>query len=275
VEVISRLAGGLVDLEENEDINQLKTRLLSSEEGRKRVIRIDNLKRMGLSWSALEKFITSSLISGKALYEGEGQRPNTLTVFITMNCGTFGKDMALRVIPIRLARPQYSAGWLGDVSSFIETHRWPLIAEILGVLSAPGAMINATSRWGPWEKEVLAQCSDFEACQREIASRIQIMDDDDNDAFEIEALFAAKLTDRLHDPENDKNIKIPTSIAAEWFSFYSKKAVSANRATNLLNSKPLVHLTYKRTKFDRFWVWKFDGGETIDLNPLPWDKSST
>src|SRR5262249_3393730 len=94
VEVLASLCGGLLDLEEGEDIPDVKTRLLSEEGMGKRVLRIDNVKTLRMSWAGLEHFITSDVISGKRLYRGEGSRPNAVTVFITINGGSFSKDMA-------------------------------------------------------------------------------------------------------------------------------------------------------------------------------------
>jgi len=186
VEVLAELVDGYVDLEENEDINDLKTRLLSNEEGRKRILRIDNVKKLSLSWSALEKFITSPVISGHAMYEGEKQRPNTITVFITINSGSFSKDLAQRAVQIQLARPVYSPDWEDKVRKFIHDHRWDLIGEIIGELAEQEAAVKAQSRWSLWERDVLGQCSDFEKCQKKIAERIKLMDDDYADVFEIE-----------------------------------------------------------------------------------------
>ena len=152
VEVLADLAGGLVDLEEGEDINALKTRLLSKE-GDKRVLRIDNLKTLKLSWAALEKFISSKVISGKRLYHGEGQRPNTITVFITINAGTFSKDMAQRIVEIQLSRPVYTDNWLSDVNKFLDEHRWDLIGEIIGTLDHQPVGVVARSRWPMWRSK--------------------------------------------------------------------------------------------------------------------------
>jgi hypothetical protein len=270
VEVFAELVDGYVDLEEGEDINDLKTRLISTEEGRKRILRIDNLKQLSLSWSALEKFITTPVISGHAMYRGEGQRPNTITVFITINSGSFSKDMAQRAIQIRLARPAYSADWKGSVTKFIQDHRWELIGEIIGELADDKASVKAQSRWALWERDVLGQCSDFANCQKEIAKRIEAMDDDDADVFEIEEFFSKRLLDRKVNPAT-QNIKIPSAELADWYSAYTKRPTSPNRATTILQSKPLTKLRYKRTNSERYWIWTGDpkgpNEQPVDLPP--------
>ncbi|MBV8194336.1 MAG: hypothetical protein JOY80_02280, partial [Candidatus Dormibacteraeota bacterium] len=272
VELIADLAGGLIDLEEGEDITGLKTRLLSSEEGRKRVVRIDNLKTLKLSWAALEKFISSKVISGHALYRGECQRPNTVTVFLTLNRGTFSKDMAQRVIEIRLRRPAYSAHWLDRVRGFLDRHRWDLIGEVLGALADEPARIETRSRWPAWEQGVLAQCPDFTAAvQDEIARRVEAMDDDDADALECEEFYRAKLLLWKHNPETQR-VRIPTAINAEWLSEYAKRPYSASEATLALSIKPLTRLLYQRSRTARYWLWVPGPevtSEPVDLGPRP------
>ena len=264
--MLAMLTGGYIDLEEGEHFPDFKTRLLSNEEGRKRIVRVDNLKTLRLSWAPLEAFITSPVISGKALYKGEGQRPNTLTVFITVNGGGLSKDMAQRVVPIRLARPKYVAGWMESVTSFIERHRWDLIGEIVATLAEDAGIMAAASRWSSWEKEVLTKCSDFDKCQAEIAKRVESIDSDDDDAFEIEGLFRQKLLGRKHNPDA-QNIKIPTSDAAAWYSEYHGKKLDPSMATALLKTKPVKRLRYKRLKDERFWLWLKQDGD-LGANPM-------
>ena len=105
-----------MSVDERDDFAALKTRLLSNEAGRKRVLRLDNVKTGRLSWAELEGFITEEVISGRALFIGEGRRPNTMTVIITLNGGAFSKDMAQRSVTIRLKRHTNDPTWLGATS---------------------------------------------------------------------------------------------------------------------------------------------------------------
>jgi hypothetical protein len=268
--IISRLAGGYVDLEDGEEFPAFKTHLLSNEEGRKRIVRIDNVKTLRLSWAALEAFITSPVISGHALYRGEGQRPNVITVFITVNGGSLSKDMAQRVIPIRLKRPTYTPRWDDEIEDFLDAHRWGLIAEIIGTLAAERPAFATTTRWAVWEEAVLGRCGLLAECQKAIADRIEAIDADDEEAVDIEALFVKKLLGHRHNPDV-QNIKIPVSDAAEWFSEYLKKPIASCTATGILRTKPLKRLVYRRTKTERFWVWM--GGKAnedpVDLGAPP------
>ena len=234
--IVADLAGGYIDLEEGEDFPAFKTRLLSNEEGRKRVVRVDNLKTLRLSWAPLEAFVTSPVISGHALFKGEGQRTNTLTVFITVNGGGLSKDMVQRVITVRLARPAYRAGWSEEVTAFVEEHRWELIGEIIGVLAVEPAMVKAATRWSSWEKGVLSQCSKFNECQRLIAERASAIDVDDDDAFEIEQLFRKNLIERRHDPDAE-NVKIPSSEVGAWYSEYHGEEGRGERGNVVFEDK--------------------------------------
>lgn len=105
------LYGGQLDVTAGEDIEQLKTRMLSPAARTKRVMLFDNVKSMRLSWAELEALITTSVISGRQLYSGEGQRPNLLTWFITLNGVSMATDMAQRSVIIKVTRGRNSGPW--------------------------------------------------------------------------------------------------------------------------------------------------------------------
>jgi hypothetical protein len=269
IRVIASLPGGYIDLEEGEDFPSFKTRLLSNEEGRKRIVRVDNLKTLRLSWAPLEAFITDPVISGHGLYRGEVQRPNTMTVALTVNGGGLSKDMAQRTITIRLARPAFRGDWFEEVHAFIERHRWDIIGEVIATLVLDPGMLTTCSRWSSWERDVLSKCPHFDECQKTIDSRRELTDADDDDAYEIEQLFREKLLDRKHNPDA-QNINIPTAQAAAWYSEHHGKKLDPAAATWWLKTKPLKRLKHVRTKFSRFWLWlATDGGsenDPVDLN---------
>ncbi len=77
---IGYLCGGHIDVSAGEDIERLKTRMLTPGARTKRIALLDNVKTLRLSWAELEAMITSPIISGRQLYVGEGQRPNLLHV---------------------------------------------------------------------------------------------------------------------------------------------------------------------------------------------------
>jgi hypothetical protein len=130
IELCAELVGGMIELSPNEDIVAIKKRLLSPAARTLRVARLDNLKTYRFSWADLEGLISSPVISGHRLYKGEGRRPNYLTWGLTLNGASLSKDMATRVVVIKLARPQYSPTWEDTVRAYIEEHRWKILNDI-------------------------------------------------------------------------------------------------------------------------------------------------
>jgi Primase C terminal 2 (PriCT-2) len=278
---IARLPGGGIRLETDEDFSKFLTRILSNEHSTKRVVLIDNVKRARLSWASLEEFITAPVISGHGLYRGETQRTNNLTTVITMNGGSFSKDMAQRIIPIRLSRPEYSPQWDQKLSELIEKHRWELIAEIIDTLGQERGTVKAATRWSLWEQEVLGQCEQVTACQKLIGERIKAVDDDDDDAFEFEAFVSEMLLERKHNPAS-QIVRIPSATLAEWLTIHEHgrrgKPIKPNIATRLLQGKPLKRLVYKRTTDERLWLWRGEAAtpETVECALMPdvWVRTS-
>src|SRR5262249_39073599 len=76
--MFGHLAGGVVELAANEDVEVIKQRLLSPDGITKRVAVVDNVKSRGFSSGNLESLITAPSISGKRLYVGEATRLNAL-----------------------------------------------------------------------------------------------------------------------------------------------------------------------------------------------------
>jgi Primase C terminal 2 (PriCT-2) len=267
-ERIGSLCGGHVGIHAGGDMEKFKTRLLSSEDGAKRIVLLDNLKTRRFSWDEYEALVTGSTISGHKMWVGEGQRPNLLTHFITVNSGALSKDMCQRSVTIRVKRPKYSASWDIDIQAFVEAHRWEIIAEIGGILVEDLVAIAGGSRWALWEHQVLSRCDHFDACRKLIKDRAEGLDDDDETAFEFEQMVANILRERSHDPDKD-TIWISSSTIGEWLSIFKAEPRAACTATSTLQLWPLRRLKYKRTKIARGWTWvgEHPAGDQIDLKP--------
>jgi hypothetical protein len=138
VELLGGLIGGCMSFSTHDTIAGIKTRLLSPAARYLRVALLDNVKTHRFSWDDLEALITAPMISGHEMYEGEGRRPNTIVWAITMNGGKMSKDMAQRMMIIRVKRPTYGKDWEDDTQRFIETHKWEIIADALKILKTPG-----------------------------------------------------------------------------------------------------------------------------------------
>src|SRR5262249_18372997 len=113
--LLAAIPGGYLEALQSETVAELKTRLLSAEGIDKRTVLLDNLKTLRFSWAELEALVTTTTISGRRLYIGEGRRPNVLTWFVTINGVSLSKDMAHRSVIIKVKRPNYSATWQQDV----------------------------------------------------------------------------------------------------------------------------------------------------------------
>jgi hypothetical protein len=223
--IADELAGGLIEVTPSDDIAGVKTRLLSRGATQRRAIRLDNIKSKRLSWSDLEALLTTSVISGKALYRGEGRRPNTLTWFLTLNSPGLGKDIAQRVIPAKLARPPLSATWEADTRRFLRENRWPLIGEIIGLLRSETATIAPRTRWGAWEQGVLGKVGRVAGCQELIVDRQHAMDVDEDETEAVAEYIASSLRSCGHDPEAER-VKIRGPILCHWLGEATGERIS-------------------------------------------------
>jgi NrS-1 polymerase HBD domain len=256
VDIISQgLAGGSLDVSPTDEIARVKTRLLSGNRSRVRFARLDNVKTLKFSWADLEGLITAPEISGHALFLGEGRRPNVLTWAITLNGASLSKDLAQRVIPVRLGRPQYDATWESRVREFIQTYRWELIAEIGRTLEASAPRLTPRSRWSAWEQGVLARVEDPAACQDAILERQHAIDTDGDERDQVAEYFAAQLRDCKHNPETAV-VLIPAPQAAAWLSQVTRKEYVTNAASAYITSLCIPHLTRSRTAHARGWIWR-------------------
>ncbi len=135
-EVVGYLCGGYIDVSANDDIEVIKTRMLTPAARTKRIALLDNVKSLKLSWAELESMITSPTISGRQLYVGEGQRPNLLTWFITLNGVSLATDMAQRSVIIKVVKGKNDGPWWEETRRYIDDHRSEIIGDIIGALRA-------------------------------------------------------------------------------------------------------------------------------------------
>jgi hypothetical protein len=256
VDILSEeLAGGYIDVAHGDDMGAVKTRMLSGPKTLKRVARLDNVKTLRFSWSDLEGMITSPTISGHAMYQGEGSRPNTLVWLITLNGATLSKDMAQRVVAIMLGRPSFSPRWEEETRTFIRTHRWEIVAEIGALLSSGARAIDARTRWASWEQAVLSRVATPVACRDEIVARQGVIDDDNAERDLVAEHFAAKLKEHGHRPD-EQAVNIPAGTAAEWLSEATRKQYATNAASSYIRGLSIPQLKQDRTKRARLWVWR-------------------
>jgi hypothetical protein len=217
--VVSRIAGGHLDVSANEDIAVIKQRALSPEGLTRRILFLDNIKSSRLSWAEMESLITSKTISGRALYIGEASRENNLNVILTLNGASLSTDMSQRCVIVRLKKAKYSPTWEEDTFRFVDENRDAIIADIIGFLRGPKATMTKSSRWGQWEKDVLALLPDPDVIQSVIVERQGEVDVEADEAEIVEDYFrgeiGALLVPHGLDPSTSR-IFIPSKSAATW-----------------------------------------------------------
>lgn len=210
VAALSSLCGGFVDVGPKED-QELGTRLLSSGAGGKRVVRVDNVKTGKLSSIALERLITTPVISGRKLYVGEGTRTNHLLYAITMNGASVSEDLASRSYVIQLGRPANDPSWSPRLIAYVESHRLEIIADILQRLREPAMVLQRLGRFAEWEAQILGR---IRGGQQGIDVQLQRRQAIDGDSAEVDEIVEAlRQTAGIADQGigNDEMIKIVES----------------------------------------------------------------
>jgi hypothetical protein len=206
---------------------------------------LDNIKKLRFSSAELESLITNDLISGRALYVGEGCRPNTLTWFLTLNSATLSKDLAQRCVIIRLNRPPYDATWEGRLWAYIDERRWEIIGDIVALLKAEKPKLEKYTRWGPWEQEVLTCVPYPEACQSLIARRQAAVDGDQEDTDNVREAFYQAI--KLYRGDPDKEVLfIKGEDAAQLYSLATGKDCERQTAANYVKALDIPELRKTR-----------------------------
>lgn len=265
----ARIAGGSLSLRQGEDFQKFMGRVLSPSGLGKTVVLVDNLKTMKFSWADLEAFITSDVLSGHRLYEGEGQRPNTITTIITINGPALSKDIAQRCVTIHLARPDYTPEWEEEVNRYLDTHLDGIQADLLAELRQPAGALTVPFRWGMWQRAVLSKLPDPDALVRLIRER---QDEADEDAAEagliLEAILAAVQLKTAGNPERYRAFltsKAMARIATEATG--EKRAI--NQWSRMLSTMTIRGLRKGGDTGHRGWFWygsAYQEGESNELD---------
>ena len=164
------------------------TRLLSPDALQKRVVIFDNESgNCRVSNDQVASLFTTNCISGRALYKGEGSRPNNMLWVITLNSPSLDSDFAVRCVPLALKRPEYDANWKSNLTAFITQNREIIQATLIDILKKDSPDMIPAGRWGDWEKNVLAKVPgvNLEKVQKLIKERQKQFDDEQ---FELELI---------------------------------------------------------------------------------------
>ena len=233
-ETLGYLCNGFIDVSAGEDIETLKTRMLTPAARTKRIALLDNLKTLRLSWAELEALITCPVISGHQMYVGEGQRPNLLTWCLTLNGVSMATDMAQRSVIIKLVKGKNDGPWWEETLQYIDQHRNEIIGDIIGALRADPFPLAEFSRWATWEKEVLCRLPEPGEAQRLILERQGQANCEIDEAEIIEDHFAEQLSKLGYDA-NTAQVRIPVAIAARWYGWAVNEPTKTTSASKKLN----------------------------------------
>lgn len=266
------LAGGYINVLPTDEMFNVIRRLLSNENGRRRVCRLDNLKSHRFSWADLEGIITCPTISGHKMMVGEGRRPNTLIWVITLNGASFSKDMALRTIPIKLARPNYDAGWDDRVREFCREHLAEILDDIRILLEQSPLPIDPKTRWGAWSRDILTKLPDYPGIEKEIRKRQDDLDSDEEEKDLVIDYIRNMLAAYGFNPDTQA-ILIPSSTICEWIQGATNKKLPTNHASAFLKGLSILNLKKSDRKGKRNWIWTGNnakpGHEPLDLHNPP------
>lgn len=261
VELLSLIFGGFIDFTSGEDFGQVKQRLLSNEALTKRVCLLDNVKTYRLSWAELEGLVTSQTVSGKKMYTGEAQRPNTLCWFVTLNGAFLSKDLAQRSVIIKLARPTHSGSWKDDIVNFIENHRDELICDLVAEFEREALLLQDFSRWGDWERDVLARLPDPIESQRVIRERQAEVDTDSEESSVFVDFIKEELASLTYRPESV--VFIPSRVLCDFYNDVFREHKSTNAVTRLvkqwIEERTISELAVSRRSVSRGFVFVPDG----------------
>ena len=249
------LTNGIIDVSPTDQIATVKTRLLSEGGDGKRVAVLDNIKTLRFSWADLEGLITNPVVSGRALYVGEACQPNLLVWILTLNGASLSKDMAQRVIVIKLARPVYRKAWEEDVRAFMQEHRLAILGEIRSILeSEPGPLVPK-SRWASWESAVLSKVNRAESCQRLIAERQSTVDDDNEERDLVADRFRDELHRCCHTDPDSLHAFVRSETAARWLNRALNKNIATNQASSYLRGLGIPELRKSKSAGVLGWFW--------------------
>lgn len=248
--VLGRLYGGYLDFDLSKGAEEdLATRLLSEGGLTKRIIRVDNIKRVA-SGGLMENLITSDDISGKRLFHGESSRPNTLCWVLTANGLRMSRDMAERAFVIRLRRltdAEKSEAWRAETLALVDENRDRILADCGYELTrALGYNAKVPDRWIEFVDGVLSRSyatrADLAAAVTLNQTRRDAHDDDLDEATSIqEAVDEAVAEDLSITPFLTKprmmeivNNALGLHMSSNKVTFCIKEHVAAGRITRIV-----------------------------------------
>lgn len=273
---IAGLAGGAFEIDAGEAFTRTRSRLLTPEAGSYRVLLMDNVKTFRLSNSDLESLITNPHINGHRLYHGQAGVLNYYTLFITLNGASLSKDVAQRVVTLRMKRVKNRKGWEAELDAFVAKSRQQIIGDIVGMLRRPAASLPNVSRWGPWEAEVLARVENPAACWELIRERSGQHDADSEDAERIRETLR-EVVER-HDSSNihDRCFLLTSAAVTKLIGLsINNRYIPAGHASATIKALGVKGFRQSHRNGQRLWEWRGDNvghtppSKVLTFNPDP------
>jgi hypothetical protein len=167
----------------------------SSNQSNSRALLFDNVKSL-VGGMSIEAAVTDKTISGWKSYVGTVSRPNTVTVFVTVNGGRASEDMATRFVPVHMGKPKYGVPWLTEVNKFLKENRWAVIADCLQVLRGPDRCdVPTPDRFADWQRGVLTKFENGQELAAHITKGRGRIDGDVERASDLYEVLQAKYKD--------------------------------------------------------------------------------
>lgn len=264
------------------ECERFKSRLLHPNTRTKRTVLVDNVKRFE-DLEVLTELLTDQTVNDHQLFHGDASRPNRLSFFITANGPALSKDLAERVVVIKIGRPR-PGDFRSAIAPFAEgKRRLELIADCLAKLRSGHVCTVPTAnfgKWGAWSREVLQRVHGGDTASSEIIARRQVVDSESEAATEIEEAIAdflrnLRLNGKPIDPDQAK-LGIPTAIIYDLLRIIWQDARASDKSIRtdldaIRKSGALHRLQPNPTKtYGRCFTWI--GARASQQEPIayPW-----
>lgn len=236
---ISRVWNGHLSMDKNEDWTAFVSRLLTPQADSKRIVLVDNLKGRWNS-SALEAVITAPTISGKQMYKGDAETPNSFTWCISANTPELTTDLSDRSVPIKIGPRQHDIDFTSQVVDFLRHHHETLVGDIIEFLQSPARCeLEHTTRFQAWERAILSRFDEGNELVELIRSRRGFVDAEADDAADALAVIHDLLAEGGYpDPDIAHTIIPTTELVAAFRSHWMEPSISTTRLWSRL--KPLL-----------------------------------
>ena len=206
VEMLTRVVGGHMEMQDKESSEEFAKRLLSDGALSQRAILMDNVKSK-VNIAGIEAMVTAREISGHRMYYGHATRPNRLVWFVTANAPQLSHDFAERSMNIHIGAQRANAKWRADLQNWIDIHRAEIIAACLEMLRGEDASPieeHNLDRWASWQAGVLAKVDNGNEIAAMMRDRRRAMDSDRDDAEEISMIIRTLIRMQGGDPDSVK-----------------------------------------------------------------------